>query len=49
MSATEAAAENGADVISYWSFRGTERMGTLRCGDPDRAWEAMKECVRRFG
>lgn len=46
--ATEAAVQEGAQVVSYWSFRGTERMATLRCGDPDQAWNAMKESVRRF-
>jgi len=46
--ATEAAVECGAALVSYWSFRGTERMATLACGAPDAAWSAMKEAVRRF-
>jgi hypothetical protein len=46
--AAEAAATAGADVVSFWSFRGTGRMASLACGDPAAAWEAMKEAVRRF-
>jgi len=47
--ATEAALACGADVVSYWSFRGTERMSWLACADPDAAWAAMSESVRRWG
>lgn len=47
--AVEAAVEAGADRIAFWSFRGTERMSSLACGDPDAAWAAMCEAVRRFG
>jgi len=46
--ATEAALACGADVVSYWSFRGTERMSWLACGDPDAAWTAMCEAVQRW-
>jgi len=46
--ATEAAVECGAEIVSFWSFRGTERMATLACGDPDAAWRAMCDAVRRF-
>jgi hypothetical protein len=44
--ACRAALETGAERISFWSFRGTERMSSLACGDPDAAWEAMTEAVR---
>jgi hypothetical protein len=47
--ATEAAVEAGASRISFWSFRGTERMSWLTCEDPDAAWTAMLDAVRRFG
>jgi hypothetical protein len=49
LAATEAAVESGADRIAYWSFRGTAAMSSLACGDPDAAWAAMCEAVRRFG
>lgn len=47
--ATDAAVRCGAEIVSYWSFRGTERMSWLACGDPDAAWQAMCRCVRRHG
>lgn len=47
LAATAAAAAAGAEVISFWSFRGTERMSQLACEDPDAAWRAMCEAVRR--
>jgi hypothetical protein len=43
----EAAVDEGAEIVSFWSFRGTERMSHLACGDPDAAWTAMCEAVRR--
>jgi hypothetical protein len=46
--ASEAAAAAGADRIAFWSFRGTERMSSLACEDPDAAWAAMCEAVRRL-
>lgn len=46
--ACETAAACGAEVISFWSFRGTERMASLTCGDPDAAWTAMTDAVRRI-
>jgi len=46
--AVAAAEEVGADSIAFWSFRGTERMSWLACGDPDTAWEVMKDSVRTF-
>jgi hypothetical protein len=46
--AVAAAAESGADSIAFWSFRGTERMSSLACGDPGAAWSAMKRAVRAF-
>ena len=46
--ATDAAIAAGADVVSFWSFRGTERMASLTCGDPSAAWSAMTDAVRRF-
>jgi hypothetical protein len=46
--AVEAAAECGAELVSFWSFRGTERMSWLACADPDAAWRAMTEAVRTF-
>ena len=45
--ATAAAVECGAGVVSFWSFRGTERMSNLACGDPDATWRAMQDAVRR--
>ena len=45
--AADAAADAGARIISFWSFRGTERMSHLACGDPDAAWRAMCDAVRR--
>lgn len=48
LAATAAAVELGASIISFWSFRGTERMSTLACADPDAAWRAMREAVRRY-
>ena len=42
------AAVAAAQHVSFWSFRGTERMSTLACEDPDTAWRAMCEAVRRF-
>jgi hypothetical protein len=48
LAAAAAAAECNASVVSFWSFRGTERMGTLACDDPDAAWRAMCEAVRRL-
>ena len=48
LASTAAAVEAGAQCVSYWSFRGTERMSTLACEDPDAAWRAMCEAVRRF-
>ncbi len=44
--AARAAAGAGAEIISFWSFRGTERMANLACDDPDAAWNAMKTAVR---
>ena len=44
-----AAAAAGADRIAFWSYRGTERMSSLACADPDATWAAMCEAVRRFG
>jgi hypothetical protein len=49
LEAVKAAVEEGAARVAFWSFRGTERMHHLACGDPARAWEVMKESVRRFG
>jgi hypothetical protein len=48
MAATDAAVRAGAEIVSFWSFRGTERMSHLACGDPDAAWRAMCDAVRRF-
>ncbi|NNE43362.1 MAG: hypothetical protein HKN12_04070 [Gemmatimonadetes bacterium] len=45
--ACDAAAEAGAESIAFWSFRGTDRMGWLTCGDPDAAWAAMCDAVRK--
>jgi hypothetical protein len=47
--AVESAVEAGAERIAFWSFRATERMSSLACGDPEAAWKAMIECVRRHG
>jgi hypothetical protein len=47
--ATEAAVDCGAARVAYWSFRGTERMSWLACENPEAAWAAMREAVRRFG
>jgi hypothetical protein len=49
LAAADVAAECGADVVSFWSFRGTERMAKLACADPDAAWRAMCEAVTRHG
>lgn len=49
LEAAAAAVESGADGVSFWSFRGTEGMAPLACGNPGAAWSAMKEAVRRFG
>jgi hypothetical protein len=46
--AAAASAECGARVISFWSFRGTERMSVLACDDPDAAWQATCDAVRRL-
>jgi hypothetical protein len=46
--AVEAAVEAGADSIAFWSFRATERMSWLACGDPEAAWSTMKGAVRSF-
>jgi hypothetical protein len=48
VAAVAAAVECGAELVSFWSFRGTERMASLACDDPDAAWSAMREAVRRF-
>jgi hypothetical protein len=48
MAATDAAVRAGTEIVSFWSFRGTERMSHLACGDPDAAWRAMCDAVRRF-
>jgi hypothetical protein len=48
-SAAAAAAALEPDRLSFWSFRGTERMATLACGDPDAAWAAMLRVVRGGG
>lgn len=45
--ATDAAVACGAEVVSYWSYRGTARMSSLACGDPEAAWSAMRDAVRR--
>jgi hypothetical protein len=42
------AAAAGAARISFWSFRGTERMSHLACADPDAAWSAMCRAVDLF-
>jgi hypothetical protein len=47
--ATQAAVECGADRVAFWSFRGTAGMSSLACEDPDAAWTAMCDAVRRFG
>jgi len=47
--ACEAAIEAGAERLAFWSYRGTERMSSLACGDPEAAWAAMRRAVRRFG
>ncbi len=46
--AVDAAVACGAQVVSFWSFRGTARMSSLACGDPDAAWRAMQGAVRRW-
>lgn len=46
--AVDAAVHEGAERVSFWSFRGTERMSRLACGDPDGAWAEMIAAVRRF-
>lgn len=49
LEACEAAVAAGAQRLAFWSFRGTDRMASLACGDPEAAWAAMREAVRRFG
>jgi hypothetical protein len=46
-SAVLAAAKLEPDLVSFWSFRATERMSSLSCGDPEAAWREMKEAVDR--
>lgn len=48
LAAAEEAVDAGAQHVAFWSFRGTGRMSHLACGDPDAAWAAMCEAVRRF-
>lgn len=43
--AAAVAAELGADIVSFWSFRGTERMAWLRSDDPDATWRAMCDAI----
>jgi hypothetical protein len=45
--AVDAALGEGAQRIAFWSFRGTERMSSLTCEDPEAAWKTMLECVRK--
>ncbi len=46
--AVDAAAELRPEFISFWSFRGTDRMATLACENPDAAWAATKRAVRKW-
>ncbi len=39
--AVAAARALAPDLISFWSFRATDRMSSLACGDPEAAWAAM--------
>ena len=43
--AVESALASGADRVCFWSFRGTGRMSHLSCGDPEAAWDAMKQAA----
>ena len=45
--ATEAAYDAGAKCILSWSFAGAES-NNYRCGNPERAWEAQVEGMRRI-
>jgi len=47
--AVEAALAEGAERIAFWSFRGTDRMSSLTCEDPEAAWKVMLDCVRQYG
>lgn len=45
--AVDAALAEGAERIAFWSYRATDRMSSLACQDPEAAWKAMLEAVRR--
>ncbi len=45
--AVDAAVDCGAERVAFWSFRGTERMSSLACADPDAVWREMTAGVRR--
>jgi hypothetical protein len=45
--AVEAALQEGAERIAFWSFRATDRMSSLTCEDPEAAWKVIREAVRR--
>ena len=45
--AVDAALAEGAERIAFWSFRGTDRMSSLTCEDPEAAWKVILDAVRR--